>query len=85
MGIFGKEKEPSIDDLIKIQKRRLRETKRSNREISKDINREKKEQRKIGFKRIVNKIAAKPISRADGMEMVFGVKQMKKINSKRGY
>jgi len=72
MGIFDRE---SIE--VRRQKGQIRDLEHYNSSIKKSIKRLEKDRRKMQFKTIVHKLAAKPISKSDGMEMMFGTKDFK--------
>jgi len=84
MGILKKNNNDNYDQIINMQKKSLAQDKRTLSLANKRLKTIKKRKRKATFHHILNKVAAKPITRKQGMEMMFGTKDFRDVYNRKG-
>lgn len=85
MSIFkNKTSDRKYDDLISAETKSIKKSDRVMSAMDRKLKKERKEDRKKTVIGLIHRVASKPISQKDGMEMMFGTKTFKQTNRPDG-
>jgi len=81
MSVFsGKTSDGKYDDLISAEIRSIKKSDKVLSAMERKLKADKRTERKKTVIKMLHRVASKPISQKDGMEMMFGVQTFKKVN-----